>query len=75
MYWLSEPPFDAPGAAKMIDKLFDYVSAFFHDDGESYRVFIRKNPYASGGGTALTRSFLFAYGTGKTSKPRKNSKA
>lgn len=65
MYWLSEPPFDAPAAAKMIDKLFNYVSAFFHDDGQAYRVFIRKNPYKSGGGTALTRSFLFAYGTGK----------
>lgn len=65
MYWLSEPPFDAPGAARMIDKLFDYVSAFFHDDGESYRVFIRRNPYPTGGGTALTRSFLFAYGTSK----------
>ena len=65
MYRLSDPPFDASGAAQMIDKLFNYVSAFFHDDGESYRVFIRKNPYVSGGGTALTRSFLFAYGTGK----------
>lgn len=65
MYWLSEPPFDAVASAKMIDRLFNYVSAFFHDDGESYRVFIRKNPYPAGGGTALTRSFLFAYGTGK----------
>jgi predicted metalloprotease with PDZ domain len=65
MYWLSDPPFDAPAAAKMIDKLFGYVSAFFHDEGGSYRVFVRKNPYKGGGGTALARSFLFAYGTKK----------
>ena len=65
MYWLSDPPFDAAAAAKMIDRLFAYVSNFFHDSGESYRVFIRKNPYPTGGGTALTRSFLFAYGTSK----------
>lgn len=66
MYWLSEPPFDATAAGKMIGKLFAYVSNFFHDEGEPYRVFIRKNPYAGGGGTALVRSFLFAYGTRKT---------
>lgn len=65
MYWLSDPPFNAVAAANMIGKLFDYVSKFFHDDNRPYRVFIRKNPYKEGGGTALTRSFLFAYGTGK----------
>jgi len=37
------------------------MSAFFHDRGGSYRVFIRKNPYASGGGTALHRSFMFGW--------------
>jgi hypothetical protein len=60
MYWLSDPPFDVAVAASMINKLFDYVSAFFHDDGGSYRVFMRKQP-AGGGGTALTRSFMFGY--------------
>jgi hypothetical protein len=65
MYWLSQPPFDAVSAARMINRLFDYTSNFFHDRREPYRVFIRRNPYAAGGGTALTRSFLFAYGAGK----------
>jgi len=62
VYWLSNPPFDAAKAAKTIDKLFAYVSNFFHDEGQPYRVFVRKNPYPHGGGTALARSFLFGYG-------------
>jgi M61 glycyl aminopeptidase len=64
MYWLSDPPFDAVAAAGMIQKLFDYMSGFFHDDGGSYRVFMRKTP-ANGGGTALTRSFMFGYSESK----------
>jgi hypothetical protein len=64
MYWLSEPPFDVAAAAGMIQKLFDYMSAFFHDDGASYRVFMRKT-LANGGGTALTRSFMFGYSESK----------
>jgi hypothetical protein len=66
MYWLSEPPFDANAAAAVIEKLYAYMSAFFHDEGGSYRVFMRKQPYKGGGGTALYRSFLFGYGTGGT---------
>jgi len=65
MYWLNEPPFDAKDAAGMISRLFDFTSHFFHDDKDDYRVFIRKNPYKYGGGTALARSFLFAYGNAK----------
>ena len=64
MYWLSEPPFDVVAAAGMIQKLFDYMSGFFHDDGGSYRVFMRKT-LANGGGTALTRSFMFGYSESK----------
>lgn len=65
LYWLSEPPFDAAAAGAMIEKLFAYDQAFFDDAGGSYRVFIRKQPYKGGGGTALHRSFMFGYGTGK----------
>jgi hypothetical protein len=61
IYWLSETPFDVATLAAQIEKLFAYMSAFFHDDGGSYRVFIRKNPYNSGGGTALARSFMFGW--------------
>lgn len=61
IYWLSDTPFDVPALAGQIQKLFQYMSAFFHDDGGSYRVFIRQNPYNSGGGTALSRSFMFGW--------------
>ena len=61
IYWLSETPFDVPALAAQIEKLFAYMSVFFHDDGGSYRVFIRKNPYNSGGGTALSHSFMFGW--------------
>jgi hypothetical protein len=64
MYWLSDPPFDVTAAAGMIQKLFDYMSDFFHDDGGSYRVFMRKTQ-SNGGGTALTRSFMFGYAESK----------
>lgn len=63
IYWLTDPPFDVRSLAGEIDKLFSYMSAFFHDAGGSYRIFIRKNPYASGGGTALKRSFMFGWNT------------
>ncbi len=47
--------------ADRIQKLYAYMSDFFHDEGHSYRVFIRKDPYTSGNGTALIRSFMFSY--------------
>jgi predicted metalloprotease with PDZ domain len=62
IYWLTPTPFDVPEAAAQIQTLFTYMAAFFHDAGGSYRVFIRKNPYASGGGTTLRRSFMFGWG-------------
>lgn len=61
IYWLTDPPFDVAKLAGQIDRLYVYMSKFFHDDGDSYRIFIRKNPYNSGGGTALTRSFMFGW--------------
>ena len=64
MYWLSDPPFDVTAAAEMIQKLFGYMSDSFHDDGGSYRVFMRKTQ-SNGGGTALTRSFMFGYAESK----------
>lgn len=65
MYWLTDTPFDVPAVAAQIQKLFGYMSSFFHDAGGSYRVFIRKNPYASGGGTASNRSFMFGWNSEK----------
>lgn len=61
IYWLTDTPFDVPAVATQIQKLFGYMSGFFRDGGGSYRVFIRKNPYPSGGGTASNRSFMFGW--------------
>src|SRR5262249_1847297 len=61
IYWLTDTPFDVKSVAAQIQKLFSYMSACFHDGGGSYRVLIRKNPYTSGGGTALRRSFMFGW--------------
>lgn len=61
MYWLTNTPFDVPTVAAQVQQLFAYMSRFFHDTGDGYRVFIRKNPYASGGGTASHRSFMFGW--------------
>jgi hypothetical protein len=69
MYWLGEPSFDAQLVAENIYKFYSFVSKFFHDEGSSYRVFVRKNPYHGGGGTTLTRSFMFGYSDDKVPKP------
>jgi predicted metalloprotease with PDZ domain len=61
IYWLTKPPFDVTLVAAQIQKLFAYMSVFFHDTGDSYRVFVRMNPYDGGGGTALKRSFMFGW--------------
>lgn len=63
MYWLVQPPFDIDEVARSIRKLYGYMSEFFGDKDAAYRVFIRGNPYPAGGGTALARSFMFAFGS------------
>lgn len=65
MYWLTTPPFDAAEVGRGIESFYRYAGRFFEDAGSEYRVFIRHNPYRGGGGTALTKSFMFAWGTGK----------
>lgn len=65
MYWLTPTPFDAPEVGRGIESFYGYAAKFFGDAGSSYRVFIRHNPYPSGGGTALTKSFMFGWGTGQ----------
>lgn len=64
LYWLNPPPFDAGALSTRIRHLYGHMSEFFHDAGAPYRVFVRANPYPSGGGTAFPRSFMFGYGTG-----------
>ena len=61
MYWLSEPPFDVAQVASSLEKLHSYMADFFNDRNQIYRVFVRKQPYRSGGGTSLPQSFMFGW--------------
>jgi hypothetical protein len=66
LYWLTTPPFDIDRLATSIHTLYDYMSRFFGDEGTPYRVFIRANPYPAGGGTSLSHSFMFGFGSDGT---------
>ena len=61
MYWLSDLPFDPAELAESIHTLYQYMAAFFQDEGAPYRVFIRKNANRASGGTALPQSFMFGW--------------
>lgn len=61
MYWLSEPSFDVNTLAEKTRELFDFMSEFFKDGDDVYKIFVRKNPYRNQGGTAFHRSFVFGY--------------
>ncbi len=63
LYWLSEPPFDMVTFGIQTKKLYDFMADFFGDEDSTYKVFARKNPYPSGGGTVLANSFMFGYGS------------
>lgn len=63
-YWFGETPFPAEACAGEITRLFNYMSKLFRDKGGDYRVFTRRNHFPGGGGTALTRSYIYAYGEG-----------
>ena len=61
-YWLKQPPMDPIVLGTGAQRLYNSMAAFFGDSGSQYRIFARSNPYTGGGGTALTRSFMFGYG-------------
>jgi len=61
-HWLAEPGFDIEAVARNVYALYQYISAFFQDSGAPFKVFARKDPFKkSGGGTALSDSFMFGY--------------
>ena len=60
-YWLSDTPFDAAELGAKMKALYGGMAQFFNDQGGSYRVFVRQNPYKGTGGTGLARSFMFGY--------------
>lgn len=60
-YWLTEPSFDIEAIARYTRDLFGKMQVFFRDDDSVYRIFMRKDPYSTSGGTALKRSYLFGW--------------
>jgi len=66
-YWIGEPQFDAAAVLAWSEKAYRAIVAFFEDDDPpDYRVLMRGNPYAGGGGAALISSFLVSYPDNKT---------
>ncbi len=61
-YWFDRMPIDANEGARQITMLFNHMSEMFRDKGGDYRVFARHNHFPGGGGTALTRSYIYGYG-------------
>ena len=60
-HWLTKPSFDVEAIASYARDLFGRMSQFFRDDGKTYRIFMRKDPYPTSGGTALMRSYMFGW--------------
>lgn len=60
-HWLTKPSFDVEAIAAYSRDLFGRMSQFFRDDGKTYRIFMRKDPYPTSGGTALMRSYMFGW--------------
>ncbi|MBQ8201979.1 MAG: hypothetical protein IJZ74_09480 [Clostridia bacterium] len=60
-YWLTEPYFDMPGIAAYTRSLFAVMQRFFSDTDPTYRIFVRKDPFLTSGGTALHRSYMFGW--------------
>lgn len=69
MYWFGDPPFDTAAVAAQIRRMYGEAATFFDDADSSYRIFVRKQPYASGGGTALAQSFMFGWHEGEPPTP------
>lgn len=60
-YWLSEPSFDMVAIADYTRALFAVMQPFFGDTDPLYRIFVRKDPFKTSGGTALHRSYMFGW--------------
>ena len=60
-YWFGQPPFDVAAIAEYTQKLYAVMAPFFRDTESVYRIFLRKDPYPSSGGTALQRSYMFGW--------------
>ncbi|KAL1981355.1 hypothetical protein VTN96DRAFT_2746 [Rasamsonia emersonii] len=61
LYWLAEPPFDARALGEQLERLVPRMAAFFHDDEQLFRIFVRRNEYKCASGRGLYRGFVFAW--------------
>ncbi|KEY74628.1 hypothetical protein S7711_10920 [Stachybotrys chartarum IBT 7711] len=62
MYWFNEPPFNTSSVAELLLDLLAFSVEFWQDNSnEPYPVFFRHNDEPEGAGTALPRSFMFAW--------------
>lgn len=60
-YWLSQPQFDVRAVAEFTKELFAHMQGFFKDTEKIYRIFVRKDPFKTSGGTAMYRSYMFGW--------------
>jgi dipeptidyl aminopeptidase/acylaminoacyl peptidase len=61
-HWIAPSELPFLETADRVKKLYGYMKEFFQDSNANYQVFVRKDPFEkSGGGTALTHSFMFGY--------------
>lgn len=65
-YWLSKPSFDVSAVAEYTKDLFAKMQGFFRDYDPVYRIFVRKDPFTTSGGTALYRSYMFGWNDTQT---------
>ncbi|KAH7136267.1 hypothetical protein EDB81DRAFT_886381 [Dactylonectria macrodidyma] len=64
VYWLSRPPFDIEQVAAECRRTYKFICDLFEDSGQSFRIFIRRDPYpVVRGGLAQPRCFLLSFGS------------
>src|SRR5262249_39597831 len=65
LYWPANPPFAIADLGPLLRKMHGALAAFATDNNTDHPIFIRENPYPSGGGPSLPQSFMFGYGAGE----------
>jgi hypothetical protein len=62
VYWFGNPrAFDIQKVARISEILFGKMAPFFEDTEDSYKIFLRINPYRGFGGTAFLQCYVLEY--------------
>jgi hypothetical protein len=62
VYWYGNPKaFDIQNVASISENIFGEMAPLFEDTEDSYRIFVRFNPYRGFGGNGYLRSFVLEY--------------